>query len=202
MRPGRSGAGSGGKALGTIFDYGVVEARRRAGVNWTDPSGRPCRGIAIDYFVESSRYRFEIGVRTDNSSGLAAVALTALDAPIPGLDPSDRPIDLYYPARLEGYWQAPFVLRIPDPTGRVRRRFLSSPVDLKEMGLVTVLSELERWKLRLVPHEQAVDQPSKSLRGRLVALVPQTRPATLVAVYLATRIYPLTALLRTPSDTP
>ena len=144
MRPGRSGAGSGGKALGTIFDYGVVEARRRAGVNWTDPSGRPCRGIAIDYFVESSRYRFEIGVRTDNSSGLAAVALTALDAPIPGLDPSDRPIDLYYPARLEGYWQAPFVLRIPDPTGRVRRRFLSSPVDLKEMDQITVMSELER----------------------------------------------------------
>ena len=203
MRPGRSGAGSGSKkALGTIFDYAVIEARRRAAVNWTDPSGHPRRGLAIDYLVQSSRHRLEVGVRTDHSTDLAAVALTALDAPIPGLDPKDRPVDLYYPARLEGYWQAPLVLRLPDPSGRVRRRYLSSPVDFKELGLVTVLGELERWKVRLIPHEQAVDEPSRSLRGRLVALVPRTRPATLVAIYLATRVYPLTAISPVSSDNP
>lgn len=136
-----------------------------------------------------------LGVRIDAATGLAAVSLTGLTGRVPGYEPDDRPIDLFRPVdRPPRTWQAPLVIHFADPeSGRLRRRYLGFPIDLKRLGLTDVLAELDRWRVRLTQHERVVSPPAKSLRGRLVALVPQSRPAALAVVYLATRIQPFRA---------
>lgn len=191
-------------AIGTAFDFALYETRVRPDVVWHDPAGGRRRGAGHDYEARAGRLTVGLGMRLDNETGLAAVSLTGLTGRVPGYVPDDRPVDLFYPVdQLPGSWQAPLVIRFADPVaGRIRRRFLGEPIDLKRLGLTEVLAELDRWKIRLVPHERVVSPPSRSLRGRLVAVIPRTRPASLVVAYLATRIQPFRIFGEGASDDP
>lgn len=202
-RPGNRAAPAAPRPVGEALGFRSHE-RRRGRIGWLEPTGLRHVGPAFDYHLQLPDLRLIIGVRLTDDASLAAVSLTLLDGHLPGYEPDDRPVLLFYPAdRQAGWLQAPFILRYADPaTGKVRRMHLNRAVDLKRMGLVAALADLEKRRVRFARHEEVVQASSASLRGRLVTLVRSDRPDALAAVYLAARIYPFLALTEVVESPP